>query len=285
MVSEAMVSKTRNVAWTIHLLMASALNCAWLPRVALADIYEQQPKSWVWYKDSPPPEAVQPKKKPQKSTASAADGLTAKAALKAMGEDLEEAEAQSILNPTTTNIKHAIELKRQALALSQTYADRYEQVVWKNPELDYTIERPMRTDALFTANPLRQEKLTAALATAAQSNALVYVFRSDCPYCKKFSPVLKRFAESNGFTVLAFSLDGVGNDEFPYPKADMDQLKAKGLVPKVVPALYIVNPKKGTSEAVGFGLMNMTDLQTRVALAAGIDIYEGSAAVPRSPEE
>ena len=157
--------------------------------------------------------------------------------------------------------------------------------MWKTPELDYTIERPMRTDALFTANPLRQEKLTDALAAAAQANALVYVFRSDCPYCKKFSPVLKRFAESNGFTVLAFSLDGVGNEEYPYPKADMDQLKAKGLVPKVVPALYIVNPKKGTSEAVGFGLMNMTDLQTRVALAAGIDVYEGSAAVTRSPEE
>lgn len=245
------------------------------PALAAADLYERKPESWVWYQD-PAPADVAPKEKPAEKGA-VAEARSAKETLKLMGEAMEEAEAQSILNPTSANIKHAIEMKKQALALSQTYADRYEQVVWKNPELDYTIERPMRTDALYTASPLKQERLDSALAKASETNALVYVFRSDCPYCKKFSPVLKAFAAQHGFTILAFTLDGTGTADFPFPKVDVSQLRAKGMEPQKVPAVYVVNPKAGTTEAVGFGLMNKVDLENRVALAVGVNVYEGAA--------
>lgn len=250
-----------------------------LPGLARADLYDRPPESWVWYQD--PAVAATKDPSPPPTTASAADGRSAREVLKAIGEEMEEAEARSVLNPTTDNIRRAIELKKQALALSQTYADRYEQVVWKHPELDYTIEKPMRTDALYAANPLRQEQLYAALRQAASRHALVYVFRSDCPYCKKFAPLLKTFAAQHGFTVLAFTLDGAGSVDFPYPKTDLSQLRAKGMLPKVVPALYLVNPREGSSEAVGFGLMNSLDLENRVALAAGIEVNTAVATPSR----
>lgn len=256
------------------LLLAALL----LPAFAAADLYDRQPESWVWYKDDANPPADKPKEAPPAPSApTEASAKTAKEVLRAMGEKMEEAEALAVLNPTSDNIRRSLELRKQMLVLTQTYADRYEQVIWKNPDLDYTLERPMRTDGLFAANPVRRERLMASLKGAANSNALVYVFRSDCPYCKKFTPLLKAFAEEHGFTVLTFSLDGIGVPEFPYPKSDLSMLRAKNMLPKVVPAVYVVNPKAGTTETVGFGLMNMVDLENRVALASGIDVYEGIA--------
>lgn len=259
---------------TSLLLVAAFL----LPAVAAADLYNREPESWVWYKDATTPPEETPKQAPATPPAPTEAGAkSAKEMLRSMGEQMEEAEALAVLNPTSENIRRSLELRKQMLVLTQTYADRYEQVIWKNPDLDYTLERPMRTDGLFAANPIRREKLMASLKGAASSNALVYVFRSDCPYCKKFTPLLKAFAEEHGFTVLTFSLDGIGVPEFPYPKSDLSMLRAKNMLPKVVPAVYVVNPKSGTTETVGFGLMNMVDLENRVALASGIDVYEGIA--------
>lgn len=244
---------------------------------AWADLYQRQPEGWVWYDDRVKQAEEKPKEDVNKSiVASSASGLSAKETLKRLGEEMEEAEAQAILNPTTDNVKHAIQMKKQVLALTQTYADRYEQIVWKNPDLDYTLERPMRTDTLFASSPLRKERLYENLREAAKNNALIYVFRSDCPYCKKFSPMLKEFAAQHGYSILPVSMDGQGVSEFPYPKRDLSMLKARGMMPQVVPALYLVNPRKDVVEAVGFGLMNMVDLENRVALAAGINVYENS---------
>lgn len=266
-------------------LILAAVAALMTPTLAVADLYQRPPESWVWYKDdTPPPE--QPKEQPPAATPTApAEGKSAKQMLRELGEQMEEAEALAVLNPTTENLQRSAELRKRVMALTQTYADRMEQFTWKNPDYDYTLERPMRTDGLFTANPIRRDKLMGSLKQAAGSNALVYVFRSDCPYCKKFTPLLKAFAEEHGFTVLTFSLDGIGVPEYPYPKRDLSMLRAKNMLPKVVPAVYVVNPKTGNTETVGFGLMNMVDLENRVALASGIDVYEGIATPTKLQEQ
>lgn len=265
-------------------LKLAALAALLLPSMALADIYQRQPESWVWYKDDvPAPE--KPKENEKPAPVAPAEGKSAKQVLRELGEQMEEAEALSVLNPTSENLRRSAELRKQVMIVTQTYADRLEQFTWKNPDLDYTLERPMRTDGLFTASPIRRERLMKALKEAAGSNAIVYVFRSDCPYCKKFSPLLKAFGDLHGFTVLPFSLDGVGVAEFPYPKRDLAMLRAKNMLPRVVPAVYVVNPRTGNIETVGFGLMNQVDLETRIALAAGVDIHEGIATQTNLQEE
>lgn len=254
---------------------AVALILLLLSTTAGANLYQSQPGGWVWYQDDQPKEKKQvPEKAPEGVTI--INGKTPRETLKAMGDAMEEAEAMSILNPTPENIRHALLLKKQILAMTNVYADRVERTIWQNPDLDYTLERPMRQDGIWAAAAVQNEKLQNALAQASKTNALVYVMRSDCPYCQKFSPLLKQFAKQYGFTIMPISLDGKGNNDFPYPRRDLTILRAKGMVPEVVPALYLVNPRKDQVEAVGFGLMNSVDLQNRVALAAGINIYEGT---------
>lgn len=258
-------------------LTASVLVSASLP--AHADIYDRQPDSWVWYKDP----ALEPKKEEKPATkpavpgasASPASNMSGKEVLKKLGEEFEEAQAQAILNPTNENIVREVTLRKQIMVLGEIYADRVEQVTWKNPNLDYTLERPTTTAALFAANPVKQEKIDSELAKVAKKKAIVYVFRSDCPYCKRFSPILESFSKEKGFTVLTFSLDGKGNDVYPYPKTDLGLLQAKKMIPQVVPAVYLIDPREDTTDVIGFGLMNYMDLQKRIALVNGIHIYEG----------
>lgn len=244
--------------------------------VALADLYQKQPDGWVWYQDSEVAPNKPQEKPKQMGTVTIVGGKSPRETLKAMGDEMEDAEAQSILNPTPDNIRHALMLKKQILAMTNVYADRVERTIWQNPELDYTLERPMRQDTIFAAGQVQADRLKAGLAEASKTSALVYVMRSDCPYCKKFSPLLKEFAKLHGMTIIPISLDGHGNSDFPYPKRDLSILRAKGMIPEVVPALYLVNPRKDQVEPVGFGLMNAADLENRVALAAGINIYEGT---------
>lgn len=264
-----------------------ALVLLMLAAVARADLYQNQPGGWVWYDDS----VTEPDAKPAPAAASApaAKPVTAedaRAILHKLGEAAEEAQAEAVLNPTPENIVKDMTLRKQVLAMGQLYAERYEQEIWKHPDLDYTQEAPVRGDALFAVNPIKRDNLMAGLDKAAQSYAIVYVFRSDCPYCKKFSPLLKTFAEAHGFTVMPFSLDGKGNGSFPYPKTNVQQLLAKGMAPDRVPAVYLVDPAKNSAEPIGFGLMNTQDLEQRIALAAGVDVNDaGAASTPISVKQ
>jgi conjugal transfer pilus assembly protein TraF len=92
------------------------------------------------------------------------------------------------------------------------------------------------------------------------------VFRSDCPFCHRFAPILKRFEQEFGMTVLAVSLDGRTLPD--YPNAQARQRHGRAPECHAVPALYLTAPARRQIRPVGFGLMSMTDLVERIAALA-----------------
>ena len=50
----------------------------------------------------------------------------------------------------------------------------------------------------------------AAVAANPNDYALVFFFRSDCPFCHQFAPKLKQLAAQTGTYTYAFSLDNQG---------------------------------------------------------------------------
>jgi len=99
------------------------------------------------------------------------------------------------------------------------------------------------------------------------------VFRSDCPFCHRFAPILKRFEQDFGMKVLAVSLDGGILPE--YPDARADNGIAARLNASSVPALYLTVPATREIQPVGFGLMSGSDLLERIA-ALGRDKPEAA---------
>ena len=96
--------------------------------------------------------------------------------------------------------------------------------------------------------------------------SLIFFFRGDCPYCHKFAPILKKFAERYGFTVIPVAVDGGTLPEYPYPKEDYTlgrQLKVAQ-----VPALFMIQPEDNRVAAVAYGYNDWSSLKAKILFAA-----------------
>ena len=146
-------------------------------------------------------------------------------------------------------------------------ADRWQKLVWTVPELDYGLTgRPTNAMAIAAYDEQQRERQTQTIRALAAIHGLLFIFRSDCPYCHRFAPILKRFEQEYGITVFAVSLDGKGLPEYPNPQPD-NGIAAR-LNATTVPALYLTAPSKRDIRPVGFGVMALTELVERIAALA-----------------
>jgi conjugal transfer pilus assembly protein TraF len=184
-----------------------------------------------------------------------------------MQQRLETLKRVAVMNPTDVNLMAYMRFQRLVMDRSQTFADRWQRLVWREPSLDYASEgRPTNTVAIAAFDERQSERDTAAVRQLATTHGLVFVFRSDCPFCHRFAPILKRFAQQYGLAVLAVSLDG--GTLFEYPDARPDNGIAARLNARAVPALYLTQPSRREFRPVGFGMMSDTDLLERIAALA-----------------
>jgi conjugal transfer pilus assembly protein TraF len=229
----------------------------------IATVYWQQHREgWFWYRDPPPPKARPVPKKPVNPARPRELGD-----FEAMQERLETLKRVAVMNPTDDNLMAYMRFQRMVMDRSQVFADRWQRLVWREPSLDYASDgRPTNTVAIAAFDERQSERDTAAVRQLATTHGLVFVFRSDCPFCHRFAPILKRFAQQHGLAVLAVSLDGGTLSE--YPDARPDNGIAARLNARAVPALYLTQPSRREFRPVGFGMMSDTDLLERIASLA-----------------
>ena len=232
------------------------------PAEPAAVYWQQHREGWFWYRDPPPAAARHAPKAPV--TPARPREL---ADFETMQQRLEVLKRVAVMNPTDDNLMAYMRFQRMVMDRSQVFADRWQRLVWREPSLDYASEgRPTNTLAIAAFDDRQKERDTAAVRQLAATHGLVFVFRSDCPFCHRFAPVLKRFAQQHGLTVLAVSLDGGTLPE--YPNARPDNGIAARLNARAVPALYLTQPSRREFRPVGFGLMSDTDLLERIAALA-----------------
>jgi conjugal transfer pilus assembly protein TraF len=184
-----------------------------------------------------------------------------------MQQRLETLKRVAVMNPTDDNLMAYMRFQRMVMDRSQVFADRWQRLVWREPSLDYASDgRPTNTLAIAAFDERQKERDTATVRQLATTHGLIFVFRSDCPFCHRFAPVLKRFAQQHGLTVLAVSLDGGTLPE--YPNARPDNGIAARLNARAVPAIYLTQPSRREFRPVSFGLMSDTDLLERIAALA-----------------
>ena len=272
------------------------------PAETAAAYWQQHREGWFWYRDPPPPKARPSPKEP--ATPPKPREL---ADFEAMQQRLETLKRVAVMNPTDDNLMAYMRFQRMVMDRSQVFADRWQRLVWREPSLDYAAEgRPTNTLAIAAFDERQKERDTATvrqlaathglvfvfrsdcpfchrfapiLKRFAQTHGLIFVFRGDCPFCHRFAPVLKRFAQQHGLTVLAVSLDGGTLPE--YPDARPDNGMATRLHARAVPALYLTQPSRREFRPVGFGLMSDTELLERLAALAREGDPPSPATAPR----
>jgi len=218
-------------------------------------------EGWFWYRD--PPASV----KPPKASPPPPSRPPELVEFEAMQQRLDELKRVAVMNPTDANLVAYMRYQRFVMNKSEVFAERWQRLVWTVPELDYGLTgRPTNAMAIGAFDEQQQIRQAQVVRNLASTHGLLFIFRSDCPYCHRFAPILKRFEQEFGMTVFPVSLDGRGLPEYPNPQ--LDNGIATRLNASMVPALYLTAPSKRQIRPVGFGVMALTELLERIAALA-----------------
>lgn len=94
----------------------------------------------------------------------------------------------------------------------------------------------------------------------------ILFYRSSCPYCQRFDPVLKKYSEDNGIKVIAFTLDGISLPSFPnsIPVSRKVIEEYFGDNEISVPTLFLLNIANLHAYPVSRGALSYYDLVSRM---------------------
>jgi conjugal transfer pilus assembly protein TraF len=240
------------------------------PQTIASPYWGRTQEGWFWYRVPPAPpnpeEAAAPAPPRPETTAPAPQRARPPEldTFDAMQARLEELKRVAVINPSDANMTAYMRYQRQVMDTAERFAQRWQRLVWSEPDLDYALSgRPTQALAVAAFDAQRQSEQEQAVRSLAASHGLIFVFRGDCPFCHRFAPILKRFAQTHGLTVLPISLDGGTLPEFPDARPDNGM--AARLNARAVPALYLTQPRLREIRTVGFGLMSEADLLDRLS--------------------
>lgn len=170
----------------------------------------------------------------------------------------------AIVEPTTENITAYITAQKALMDQSQHFAEMWKQVVMTTPSLDETLQYPVDQNARHVYYAEHHVKLEKRIKHLASEYGLFFFFRKNCAYCHHFAPIVKRFAQKYGWSVLPISLDGGTLPEFPNAKHNNGI--AERLQITHVPALIALHPKTGQLIPLAYGLISESEIEQRVEL-------------------
>lgn len=238
-----------------------------------AHYYDSRERGWFWYEDPPPKRDPVPI--PEAGSPPAGEAVQRLEAYKAV---IQEARARAFLEPTPENLQRVAELQTRMVKRASDAADVWQRVIWANPQYDFTLERPVTRVGLDAYNAKAAGQKRATFEKMAAENVLYFFFRSDCPYCHAFAPVLAAFTRATGIRVFPVSLDGAGLPDYPAPNVDNGISRTLGV--DTVPALFLADPARGRISPVGYGVMSEMELAERLVALANPPSASVRAATP-----
>lgn len=217
--------------------------------------YENHETGWYWF-DDPSTKTDSPKH------SQAVTKPTPGEKVDEVKKTIKEALDQAIIEPTPQNVEKYITLQNQMSQRANQFANTWQEVLLKHPELNYSISHPTNNVALQVYHENESKKRNVVLEKFAQHSGLFFFYRSTCPYCKRFAPILRHFADVNHITIIAITMDGIALPEFPDSKHDNGQ--AEKFHVTVEPSLYAVDPSTQKAYPVAFGLTSESELQNNI---------------------
>ena len=126
----------------------------------------------------------------------------------------------------------------------------------------------------------QQAGRSRAIADLGADHVLFFFYRSDCPYCHAFAPILAAFQARHGIQVVAVSMDGGPMPGFP--EARPDNGIATTLKVTQVPAIFLAQPFTGRITPIGFGVLSESQLLERLAI---VSTPQGEAMLPSATRQ
>ncbi len=202
--------------------------------------------------------------KPETSTPAPVPDAVAQ--MEVITAELRELKARAILEPTPANVTAYIRFQRAQLDRASLFSDVWQRAIWQDPDLDYTLQRPVSTLAKRQWQDSRASERNGVMAGLSTRYGLFYFFAQSCGACEVMAPIVRSVTGTWGITVRAISTDGGPSRYFPNYIVETNQRAKMGLEPKVTPAVVLWDALKGRPIPIGYGVMSADELQDRIYL-------------------
>ena len=179
---------------------------------------------------------------------------------------LQELRAEAVLRPTEESVRNYISFQREQLDRASLFSDVWRRVLWANPDLDYTLFRPVGHTSKRDWIDQRKAEQEKVLANLHKQFGLMYLYSSTCSACLQFSPILKDFATQFNIDVKAISTDGGENRYFPEAVINQGQIAKLGIRNIRVPAVLLFDSFTKSIQPISFGVISQSDLIERIFL-------------------
>ena len=205
-----------------------------------------------------------PKPRPPEKKPAAPSATLASERLAAISKQLDELKARAILEPSEENVTAYIRFQREQLDRASMFSDVWQRSMWQNPDLDYTLQRPVTTLAKRAWIDNRKAEQEMALRNLSKRYGIFYFYAQSCGACDIFAPILKSLADGSGFNVVAVSMDGGPNRVFPNYVVDVGQHAKMGLSSKATPALVLYDTQRRRPIPIGTGILSADEITERI---------------------
>ena len=212
---------------------------------------------WFYCTKPKPAETDPATPAPAASAAQQLDTITA---------ELRELKARAILEPTPANVTAYIRYQRAQLDRASLFSDVWQRSIWQDPDLDYTLQRPVSTLGKRQWQDARKAERDAVMAHLSERYGLFYFFAQSCGACSVMSPIVRSVASTWAITVRAISTDGGPSPDFPRYTAETNQRARMGLEPGITPAVVLWDAAAHRAIPIGYGVMSADELQDRIYL-------------------
>lgn len=221
------------------------------PVIFADSFWSEHAMGWHWYQD---PSKGSPEKTPVLT-----DPITE---MEDLQHQVKQSLDQAVLYPTLENVENYIQLQNKISLQANRFAQVWKTVLLKSPEMDFSLKHPTNGIGKQVYLDLNHEQEEQALHHLSIHSGLFFFYRSTCPYCQRFAPIVRNFSQRYGISVIPVTTDGVSLPDFPHSRTDQGQAAQLGVT--VEPALFTVDPTLNRILPVGYGLMSEDELRQRL---------------------
>lgn len=236
-----------------------------------ASFFDHKAEGWWWYVDPAPEEEKKPEEKPlpplvpmPKAEAKNEKEPPAPFSLAWVKAMLPKYMEKAWNDPTEENVEAYFLVQRFAMDKANDFADMSQKVVAGNTALDESMRRSLSSPGATAANVKYAEKTQEMMKKIAEHAGLWFFFRSDCRYCEVQAPILG-YLETDGFPVLAVSMDGGQLQSRQFKNTFKDDGQAAKLGVSSTPTMFLVS-EDGKFDALGMSVLTLSDLRKRILI-------------------
>lgn len=232
------------------------LLCLLLPltNAMAGNFWQDHAEGWHWYHD---PASSRDSSRPDVSQTT--DPVTT---MDSLQQKVKQALDKAILEPTPENVKNYIELQNKIAKQASLFSSVWQRIIRETPTLDYSLQHPTNQIGKQVYWDKRHTEIESSISQLAKTHGLFFFFKASCPYCHRYAPIVKAFAERYGFSVIPITLDEGTLPEFP--DAKLNNGAAMQFEINIVPALFMVDPQTAQIIPLSYGLISEEDLANRV---------------------